>query len=31
MKNISEILGSLDGDLQGHGPIAMKDMVEKKR
>ncbi|ADO76286.1 double-cubane-cluster-containing anaerobic reductase [Halanaerobium praevalens] len=30
MKNIEEILAGLDGELKGHGPIAMKDMVEKK-
>lgn len=30
MKSIEEIFNDLDGDLEGHGPIAMKNMVEKE-
>src|SRR6056297_689390 len=30
MQSIEEIFDALDGELEGHGPIAMKDMVEKE-
>lgn len=30
MQSIEEIFDALDGELEGHGPIAMKNMVEKE-